>query len=283
VAWRRVVYVLLAKKHGDQNLVGNRRDIALMAQCLKMVLRVLKLHVYARMAGRVDRAQCGFVRGMGAQDVALLASLLLQGGRWEKRMVYLLFVDIRKFFPAIDRTNLTFAELFHGVPTEVTQLVAAIFGEMMGVYDSAHGTCEEFGIYMGALMGCVLSPDRAKLILDTVVVAIRLHTRGVLPWGRGVRGVVRFAGGVGSVVRVGGGERLPAWGGGDGEDRCEWGPVGGRSPCGRRRPGVAAIERGGGALYGGGAAVRARGHSTLGQRQREGGAGEGGEAVYVVH
>ena len=189
VAWRRVVYVLLAKKHGDQNLVGNRRDIALMAQCLKMVLRVLKLHVYARMAGRVDRAQCGFVRGMGAQDVALLASLLLQGGRWEKRMVYLLFVDIRKFFPAIDRTNLTFAELFHGVPTEVTQLVAAIFGEMMGVYDSAHGTCEEFGIYMGALMGCVLSPDRAKLILDTVVVAIRLHTRGVLPWGGGGRSI----------------------------------------------------------------------------------------------
>ena len=183
VAWRRVVYVLLAKKHGDQNLVCNQRDIALMAQCLKMVLRVLKLHSYARMAGRVDRAQCGFVRGVGAQDVALMASLLLQGGRRELRWVYLLFVDIRKFFPAIDRTNLTFAEMFHGVPRAVTELVAAIFGEMMGVYDSAHGTCEDFGIFMGALMGCVLSPDRAKLILDTVVVAIRLHTRGVLPWG----------------------------------------------------------------------------------------------------
>ena len=41
------------------------------------------------------------------------------------------------------------------------------------------GTCETFDIYMGALMGCVLSPDRAKIILDrakiildTVVVAI---------------------------------------------------------------------------------------------------------------
>ena len=80
------------------------------------------MHVYARMAGRVDRAQCGFVRGMGAQDVALMASLLLQGGRWERRAVYLLFVDIRKFFPAIDRTNLTFAELFHESSTSMATL-----------------------------------------------------------------------------------------------------------------------------------------------------------------
>ena len=86
-------------------------------------------------------------------------------------------------FPAIDRSNLRFAELMKGVPEEVVELVGALFGEMADVYDSAHGTCGEFKIYMGAHMGCVLSPDRAKLLLDTVVTAIRLHTRGVLPWG----------------------------------------------------------------------------------------------------
>ena len=182
-AWKTIIYVLLAKKHGDQDTVGARRDIALMAQDLKALLRIVKLHVYTRLAGRVDKAQCGFVRGIGAQDVALLASFLLQGGRRARRNTYLLYVDVAKFFPAIDRSNLRFAELMKGVPEEVVELVGALFGEMAGVYDSAHGTCEEFKIYMGALMGCVLSPDRAKLLLDTVVTAIRLHTRGVLPWG----------------------------------------------------------------------------------------------------
>ena len=128
------------------------------------------------MAGRVESAQCGFVRGIGAQAVALLASLLMQGQRAERRPSYLLYVDIAKMFPSIDRTNLRYAELMKGVPKEVCDLVGAIFGEMTGVYDSAHGTCEDFDIYMGALMGCVLSPDKAKIILDTVVVAIRLCT-----------------------------------------------------------------------------------------------------------
>ena len=42
-------------------------------------------------------------------------------------------------------------------------------------YDSEAGLGAPFKNYMGALMGCVLSPDRAKLVLNTVVAAISLH------------------------------------------------------------------------------------------------------------
>ena len=38
-------------------------------------------------------------------------------------------------------------------------------------------------------MGCVLSPDKAKILLNTVMVAIRLHSRGVTLEGCGTRTV----------------------------------------------------------------------------------------------
>ena len=38
---------------------------------------------------------------------------------------------------------------------------------------------------MGALMGCVLSPDRAKLLLNTVIVAIQAVVKGVRLFGYG--------------------------------------------------------------------------------------------------
>eukprot|EP00966_Prymnesium_polylepis_P062386 1447632-Prymnesium_polylepis.2 len=42
---------------------------------------------------------------------------------------------------------------------------------------------------MGRLMGCVLSPDEAKLGLNTVVVAIAMVGKGVRLWGSCSEGV----------------------------------------------------------------------------------------------
>ena len=46
--WDLVVYVLLAKPRGDQRLVGKRQDIALLAQDLKLLCRMIKMESYDR-------------------------------------------------------------------------------------------------------------------------------------------------------------------------------------------------------------------------------------------
>ena len=53
---------------------------------------------------------------------------------------------------------------------------------MSGVFDSAHVMGDDFKIYIGSLMGCVLSPDRAKLLMNTMGVVIRLVARSVRLW-----------------------------------------------------------------------------------------------------
>ena len=52
-------------------------------------------------------------------------------------------------------------------------------GAVICQYDSAAGLGDGFHNWMGALMGCVLSPDKAKLLLDSVIVAIDAVCKGV--------------------------------------------------------------------------------------------------------
>ena len=80
------------------------------------------------------------------------------------------------------------------LPVEVVRLTSALFGQLTGEYDSAHGLGDKFNIYMGVLMGCVLSPDRAKILLNTVLLAISATARGVALWGAGgVRRILQVA------------------------------------------------------------------------------------------
>jgi hypothetical protein len=174
--------VLLAKPRGDQRLVSKRRDIALLAQDLKLLCRMLKIESYDRMAGRIDSAQDGFCAGHSSVDPGLKAVLLAQMAKALGTPLYLLYIDLATFFPKCDRSVTYFAEVKHGLPQEVADLVALLFLEKEGQYDSAHGLGEEFKLRMGVLQGCVLSPSRAKLLLNTLVVAIRAHARGFRLW-----------------------------------------------------------------------------------------------------
>ena len=49
--------------------------------------------------------------------------------------------------------------------------------------DTAAGLSERFENWMGVLMGCKLSTDRSKILLNTVLCAIRACVRGLRLWG----------------------------------------------------------------------------------------------------
>ena len=192
--WKQVLYVLLEKpKPNNPEVVSERREIALMAQEMKLLLKMVRDVSYQRVLGRVISAQAGWLTGFGCTDPALVAAALIQQQRRLQRPLYLLYIDLSTFFPKLDRQVVRYAEMIHGLPEEVSDLVALIYGEATNRddcvecrYDSEAGLGDPFKNYMGALMGCVLSPDRAKLVLNTVVAAISLHCKGVRVAGYGV-------------------------------------------------------------------------------------------------
>lgn len=191
--WKTVLYALLIKKPPSRpDVVSQRREIALMAHDMKLLLQMVRRVSYQRMVGRLAMEQAGWLNGYGCGDPAMVVASVVQQARRLKKPLWLLYIDLATFFPRIDRDVLTVAEAIHGLPKEVQQLTLMIYGAAAEPekavtchYDSAAGLGDGFKNWMGALMGCVLSPDRAKLLLNTVLVAIKLVCKGVKLWGHG--------------------------------------------------------------------------------------------------
>jgi hypothetical protein len=69
--WAEMVFVLLKKKHGDQRKIRKMREIALMDQTLKLMLKCVKKLSYDRCVGRTGEENHGWVPGHGALNAAL--------------------------------------------------------------------------------------------------------------------------------------------------------------------------------------------------------------------
>ena len=191
-SWRNVVYALLVKPPpNNPDIIGERREIALMEQLMKVVTRAARSATYGRMEGRVLAPQLGWLQGCATAHVGLQLQVAMQQAARVGHPLYVLYVDLATFFPSIDRGVLLEHELFAGVPRDVLNLAAAIFGAAEAEYgdgavcryDSAAGLGKAFINNMGALMGCVLSPAKAKLFMNSVVAAIHLSVRGTRLWG----------------------------------------------------------------------------------------------------
>ena len=181
--WQQMVYVLLAKKHGDQRKLRKRREIALMDQTLKLMLKCVKRLSFDRMVGRTGEDNHGWVPGHGALNAALMMDVILGQARELRHSIYILFLDLKQFFPAIKRKQRTAAEYFIGLPHEVVRLAKAVFERMTAKFDTAHGLSDSFDILGGDLMGCVLSPSHARCLLTSISVAIAAVSSGVRVWG----------------------------------------------------------------------------------------------------
>ena len=151
-----------------------------------MAGHVTKRTAYQKVAGRIGKQQVGWVRGYGATGAGLVLANTIQAAQRRRKTLFILFIDLATFFPSINRKSLSVAEIFAGIPPEVQQLAWQIYGQpgdaADGVrcrYDTAAGLSPPVKFYMGALMGDVLSPDKAKLLLHSVIAAIHLHCKGV--------------------------------------------------------------------------------------------------------
>jgi hypothetical protein len=99
-------------------VVRERREIALMAQDMKILLQMVRWACYSRVSRRVMHDQVGWVGGMMASDPGLGAALAIQQAKALQHDLYLIFIDLATFFPSIDRGVLKAAELWHGIPDD---------------------------------------------------------------------------------------------------------------------------------------------------------------------
>eukprot|EP00900_Chrysochromulina_parva_P005860 jgi/Chrpa1/15275/Chrysochromulina_OHIO_Genome00008315-RA len=193
-SWRKVIYVLLAKPPpSNQALISERREIALMAQDMKLVMHMVRATAYRLITGRLRSEQCGWLPGYGTVDAGIPLAAVIQQAQRLRQSLWILYVDLATFFPRIDREALTVAEVLVGLPPPVIELVGKIYGAGRAVaaeavecqFDTSIGLSASFKNHMGALMGEVLSPDRAKIILNSILWAIHLHVHGVQLFGFG--------------------------------------------------------------------------------------------------
>ena len=156
---------------------------------MKVVMQSVRRSVYSHMPRRIVPAQLGWLTGMSTAHVGIQFALAVQQAALTGQSMYLLYCDLSTFFPSIDRAVLRLHELATGVPSQILDIAAAICNrvveEAVGTpcrYDSAAGLGDFFVNSMGALMGCVVSPDRAKLSVNSVIAAIELLVQGLRLW-----------------------------------------------------------------------------------------------------
>ena len=181
--WQEMLFVLLKKKHGDQRRLRKRREIALMDQCMKLVFKMVKRVSYERMVGRTAVTNYGWVPGRGALNAALTMDCVLGQARELGHSIFVLYLDLAQFFPAIQRVPRRAAEMFNGLPDDVVLLSRAVFYDMIARFDTAFGLGAEFKIVTGDLMGGVLSPDHARMLLTAISASISAVSSGVKVWG----------------------------------------------------------------------------------------------------
>ena len=187
-----VLYSLLVKPFpNNAALVSERREIALMAVDMKCCLHMLRASAFSAVQSRLVPDQLGWAAGYGTGDIGLVIQVVIQQARRLRMPLYILFLDLATFFPRIDREIGTAGELLHGMPTDAAWLVALIYGGFDGKppvqckLDTAAGLSAAFSNWMGWLMGCVLSPDKAKIFLNICLLVMRVQMRGVPLFGFG--------------------------------------------------------------------------------------------------
>ena len=185
--WRTVLYVLLPKPPpNDVRKTTERREIPLLPHDFKLLLYMIRKTSYKQMETKLDIAQCGWKMGRSAVEPGLgLNGVIQDVKRWQAQL-WVLYIELATFFPNINRDCVTMGELMQGLPVEMAELTLRIFGRAHKTsewvqcrYESAGGLSSPFANWMGWWMGWPLSPVRAKLLINSIIVAINCCVRGV--------------------------------------------------------------------------------------------------------
>ena len=206
--WARVPVKLLDKKVPSP-VVEKKRDIGLPTQLLKLQAGLYQ-SAYAAVMDRLP-GNFGWTPGVAARGAALCGGLVLDHAHLLSHLLIVIYGDIRRFFPSMDRDFVLISEQWRGLPRDVREATLALYDDSCILYETEHGLAEgtarsgggrgggDFDFTTmrsrcGYFQGCFLSTEKAKIFMASLIEAIdtMVSGGGVRMWNGTRRGGRRY-------------------------------------------------------------------------------------------
>ena len=157
--WRRANVVLIFKK-GDATLPANYRPISLLAVGYKVLASILHARIIAGGSeSRMRSTQFGFRPGRGTSQALMIARRMIDAAHvCDNGGLHLVMLDWAKAFDRLRPDSMRVALLRFGLPTEICDMISAIYAERYFAIVDHSGTSLEHPQPAGIAQGCPLSP-----------------------------------------------------------------------------------------------------------------------------
>jgi len=191
--WARVPVKLLNKKVPSP-VVSKKRDIGLTSQLLKLQAG-LYMPAYAAVMDRLP-GNFGWTPGVSARGAAICGGLVLDHAHLLSHLLVVVYGDIQRFFPSMDRGFVLISEQWRGLPRDVREATLALYDDACFLYETEHGLADgaprhgggfdftRLRSKCGYFQGCMLSTEKAKIFMASLVEAIdtMVSNGGVRMW-----------------------------------------------------------------------------------------------------
>jgi hypothetical protein len=182
--WQLVPVQLIDKKKPSL-LIEKKRDIGLPSQNLKLQ-GALYMPAYTAVMPRLADVNHGWTPGMAARGAAMVGGFALDQALLLCHLLIGIYGDIKRMFPSMDRDVVLLSEMWFGLPRDAREATRALYQDACMMYETEHGLpdfdFQTLHMTTGAIQGCLLSTEKAKLFLNSLAEAFN-----VLAGGGGIR------------------------------------------------------------------------------------------------
>lgn len=147
-------------KKGNASDTDNNRGITLVSCIGKLFTSVIneRLLTADRNYNVITDAQFGFRKNMSTIDAIFILQSLIQRTIKKKRKLYCCFIDYKKAFDFINRSNLWFKLIQQGIEGKVLRIIRSLYEKVKCCVKYNNTVSEWFDCNAGLFQGEVLSP-----------------------------------------------------------------------------------------------------------------------------
>jgi exonuclease III len=177
--WKHSTTILLHKK-GNATDPSNYRPIALHRTLYKLWSKTVTtiLQDYAEQHGILNDAQEGFRTHRNTARQLQLLTCILEDAKLHGRDLYMLSIDFKSAFNAIDHTRLFLIMERLGFPADAIQVVKALYTDATTSITCSAGTTQPIPIRRGTIQGDTLSPFLFIIFLEPLLRWLKVNDRG---------------------------------------------------------------------------------------------------------
>ena len=161
--------IIPVPKSGSLTNCDNYRGISMCSVVTKVLNKMILLKIRPELEKVLRCNQNGFRPGRGTTPHILALRRLLEGVRAKSHPAVIIFVDFRKAFDSVDRTNMFTILKAYGIPDKILQLIKSVYDQTTARVISPDGITELFRVLAGILQGDTLAPYLFIIIVDYIL------------------------------------------------------------------------------------------------------------------